>query len=189
MSTSEPPSSQPDTVNTPNPGESTDQPPMHPSTFQGSCHCGRITYTVDVQLPASPELPVATRCNCRICLKLGFTGIQLPHGRESFKLVTPARLDDEGIVNYADKTGQLHRWHCGKCGVTVCAGGKYTMPATEGEAGEDGKVIDFFGINIVTLDQPQEGLDLSIFRIEYWDGRHDNWMAGKQDTPWPGGIV
>lgn len=70
-------------------------------------------------------------------------------------------------------------------------------PPAEGdapaEAGDDdakgGQVVEFFGINIVTVDQPQEGIDLSVFRIEYWDGRHDNWMAGKKDTPWPGGIV
>lgn len=202
MSTSDPLSSQSDNVDPPKPEQGTDPPPMLPSTFHGSCHCGRITYTVDVRLPVRPERPVATRCNCRICVKLGFTGIQLPSGRESFKLLTPGSLEDEGIVDYADKTGQLHRWHCAKCGVTVCAGGRFTMPATpaaegeggdekgkQGEEGKVGKVIEIFGVNIVTLDQPQEGLDLSMFRIEYWDGRHDNWMAGKKDTPWPGGIV
>ena len=71
------------------------------------------------------------------------------------------------------------------------------MPPTAKGSGEEGDqveeaegaVVEFFGVNVVTLDQPQEGLDLSIFKIEYLDGRNDNFMAGKRDTPWPGGIV
>ena len=176
------------------------------------------------------------------------------------------------IVDYCNvmEGREVHRWFCGACGVTICAGGKYTIPAAAaGEGGEaegekqaeggesasdreeegrkkdaidsqkeeeitsstqlelatedvaghtepasfgaqattdtpnenteapkegaeqpkEGEVVEFFSVNLVTLDQPQEGLDLSVFRIEYWDGRNDNWMAGKSDVPWPGGIV
>ena len=59
----------------------------------------------------------------------------------------------------------------------------------KGKQGETGKVLEVFGANIITLDQPQEGLDFSTFRFEYWDGRHDNWVAGKKSSPWPFGIV
>ena len=61
------------------------------------------------------------------------------------------------------------------------------MPAaTEGGEGEK---VHFFAINVGTLDQPQEGLDMSVFRMEYWDGRNDNWMGGPRDVPWVGGLV
>lgn len=75
-------------------------------------------------------------------------------------------------------------------------GGEW-MKLTEGEEagddevvnGEKASMVDFFALNLVTLDQPQEGLDLSVFRIQYWDGRRDLWMNGCKEVPWPGGIV
>jgi hypothetical protein len=44
-------------------------------------------------------------------------------------------------------------------------------------------------VNIVTLDQPQEGLELSEWKIRYCDGLHDNQMAGLRDGPWSGGVL
>ena len=100
---------------------------------------------------------------------------------------------------------EVHRWFCGRCGVTVAAGGSYVMPAAaagdtsggdgegDGKAAEEGagkgETVHFFAISAVTLDQPQQGLDLSEFKVAYFDGRNDNWMAGKKDVPWAGGIV
>lgn len=62
----------------------------------------------------------------------------------------------------------------------MCSSGKYEY---------EGTVVDFFGINILTLDQPQEGLDLSQWKIMYYDGRNDNWKGGMKDVPWPGGCI
>lgn len=58
----------------------------------------------------------------------------------------------------------------------------------EGEYEAFGEKHDAFTINLLTLDQPQEDLDLSKFKIGYCDGKHDNWMAGLRDTPWPEGC-
>lgn len=57
--------------------------------------------------------------------------------------------------------------------------------------GEDGKgmVYEYFGINANTLDQPQEGLDLRKWKITYYDGLKDNWMAGEKSEPWEGGVL
>lgn len=261
-------------------------PPTLPRTLHGSCHCGHITYTLTLALPIRPYLPLASRCNCRVCLKTGFTNFHLPEGRDAFELLTPESLQSEGVVECSGVSGVkgrvVKRWFCGRCGVTFCAGGSYVVSEEEGEgegqgqgqgAGEavgeekaeiksareelrreeivgkteyadqstavdqkaeeflsltegtpatnpesendgnqdhpskpspprvhqehagitteteEGQVVHFFSVNIVTLDQPQEGLDLSVFKIEYWDGRNNNWQAGKKESPWSGGIV
>lgn len=48
---------------------------------------------------------------------------------------------------------------------------------------------ELFSVNLGTLEQPQEGLDLRRFKMEYWDMRHDNAGAGPRDEPWEGGLV
>jgi len=35
-------------------------------SFRGSCHCGKLAYTVDEALPAK-----AMACNCSICRRKG----------------------------------------------------------------------------------------------------------------------
>jgi hypothetical protein len=40
---------------------------------------------------------------------------------------------------------------------------------------------DYVSINLNTLDE----VELTNVKVEYWDGRHDNWMAGSRAVPWP----
>jgi hypothetical protein len=40
----------------------------------------------------------------------------------------------------------------------------------QGSYEHNGKKFSFFKINLVTIDQPQEGIDLSDFEIAYVDG-------------------
>ncbi|OAL38315.1 hypothetical protein AYO20_02374 [Fonsecaea nubica] len=151
-------------------------PKEEKKTFTGSCHCGFIKYKATFALS---DPPAAGRCNCTICLKQGFTGIRLP--RSDFVLVSPASLSE--ARDYQFRSRDVHKYFCGTCGVHVCGEGRFEFPAGSGT------IHDFFSINAVTLDQPQEGLELSKFKISYVDGRHDNWGAGARDVPWPGGIV
>jgi hypothetical protein len=273
-------------------------PPLLPRTLHGSCHCRHVTYTAEIALPFRPTFPVASRCNCTICLKTGFTNIQPHNGREGFKLLTPKGLDEklgegrlgdlgklDGIGDYCnldklnrhdeegvtknrngsqnenekgdrkekrkekEKNSEIHRYFCQKCSVMICAEGRYFMPSSPGKTersrkrpednleernadsrlgveatsvnepdstdtdsndkaergnsgdadreeqleeeddGEEGEIVDFFSINLGTLDQPQEGLDLSLFKMEYYDGRNNNWMGGRREAPWSGGLV
>jgi hypothetical protein len=144
-------------------------------TFKGSCHCGLISYSVKVAL-SNP--PVASRCNCTNCQKTGFTGLALD-SIEDFELETPKSLTD--LADYQlGSNSTIHRYSCPKCGVHVFRIGSYEY---------EGTVTKFQNVNVLTLDQPQEGLELSEWKIEYWDGRADNWMAGKKDQPWPGGLI
>ena len=55
--------------------------------------------------------------------------------------------------------------------------------------GADGKRNDLFVVNLNTVDQPQEGIDLKETKIRYFDMLNNNYEGGLKDTPWPGGLV
>jgi hypothetical protein len=74
----------------------------------------------------------------------------------------------------------IKRYFCKECGVHVYMDGYH-----ENEKGERSS---FFLVNLRTIDQPQEGIDLSEVKIKYLDMLHDNFQAGKKDTPWSGGL-
>lgn len=145
-------------------------------TYTGSCHCGFIKYRVALSLPTD-EAPTATRCNCTICLKGGNANIR-PASPEDFTLITPSSPAE--VKDYQMRSPDIHRYFCGTCGIHVWAAGQYEF---------GGVVEKFFTVNLLTLDQPQDGLDLSTFKLQYWDGRNDNWTGGLRDVPWPGGCA
>jgi hypothetical protein len=142
-------------------------------SFTGSCHCGFIKYKVALLFT---DTPTASRCNCTICLKQGFTSLRV--SSKDFTLLSPQSVSE--IKDYQITSKDVHKYFCDKCGIHVYSEGKYES---------EGAVHEFFTINILTLDQPQEGLDLNEFKIQYWDGRNDNWYGGMKDVPWPGGCV
>ncbi|KIX07135.1 uncharacterized protein Z518_05112 [Rhinocladiella mackenziei CBS 650.93] len=142
--------------------------------FTGSCHCGFIKYRAHLSLG---DPPTATRCNCTVCLKQGFTGTRLASPSD-FELLSPSSLSE--VKDYQIRSKDVHKHFCGNCGIHVLGRGKYEY---------QGVTHEFCSLNILTLDQPQDGLDLSKFKIQYWDGRNDNWQGGTKDVPWPGGCV
>ena len=152
--------------------DSTEQPTKQ--TFTGSCHCGFIRYQAAISLPSSPTQPTAGRCNCTTCLKSGFTGIQIPF--EDFTLLSPASKDQ--LSDY--HRSNLHKYFCKTCGIQTHEEGAYEF---------EGQKHPFFCLNILSLDQPQKGLELSRFKIKYWDGKNDNWGAGSKEEPWLGGSI
>lgn len=56
----------------------------------------------------------------------------------------------------------------------------------KGTDAENGQ--DFFSITILTLDQNVD-VDLTRFKISYWDGKSNNWRLGPRDQPYPGGAL
>lgn len=144
-------------------------------TFQGSCHCNFISYKVHVALP---DPPVASRCNCTICQKRGFTSLAID-SESDFELKTPKSFDE--MADYQLPSSKaIHRYFCPTCGVHVFTQGSYEY---------EGSLIKIQSVNVLTLDQPQEGLELSEWKIEYWDARTDNWAGGKKEKPWTSGLV
>ncbi|KIV95323.1 hypothetical protein PV10_02993 [Exophiala mesophila] len=152
------------------------EPEATKQTFKGSCHCGKIRYAAALALS---KPPVAQRCNCTMCLKQGYTTIRIT--ADDFTLISPENKAQ--VQNYKMKSNSnnnINKYFCGTCGIHCWS---------EGEFEFQGVKYPLFTINILTLDQPQEGLELSDFKIMYSDGRNDNWAAGSRDTPWPGGCI
>lgn len=150
-----------------------EQVPIQAQKFKGSCHCGFITY--NVRFSPKDHL-MAARCNCTVCEKPGYTSLTVEP--TDFELLTPSSKSE--LPDYQPRSKDIHRYFCNKCGVHIYGEGKYVF-----EGGE----YKFFTVNLHSLDQPQEGLDLSLFKFEYWDGRNDNWFAGKKKVPWQGGSL
>jgi hypothetical protein len=122
-------------------------------TYHGSCHCGRIRYEADVDLAAG-----STRCNCSICGKLRYWGVNVSPAQ--FRL----QCDEAETTDYQFNSMSGHHRFCKTCGV---------------QAYGDGYVEQIGGayvsINIACLDDttPEE---LASIPIRYCDGRGNNWM-------------
>ena len=130
-----------------------------PTTHQGSCHCGDVRYQVVL------DARRGSRCNCRICTKLGVTAsIVKP---DAFTLLT----DESKLATYSRFPEIGQRYFCARC---------HVLCFSRGHLAELGG--DFVSVNLNTLDDHDVALATT---VRYWDGRHDNWQGGTRPTPWP----
>lgn len=74
-------------------------------SYEGSCHCGRVTFGVRADLTA------AVVCNCSICEKKGF--LHLIVERPAFEL----RSGEDALTTYRFNTGLAQHTFCSHCGV------------------------------------------------------------------------
>lgn len=137
-----------------------------------------IEYTVNLTIPEDGALK-ASRCNCTFCQKPGIVNFSLQNP-DDFKLLSPSTREELGDYNPNAQQPAAHKYFCKTCGVHVWAGGAYEFQGTS---------YSFFTVNLATIAQPQEGIDLSKVVIEYVDGLHDRQSAGKRGTPWEGGLL
>lgn len=107
--------------------------PKNVKTYVTSCHCGTVSYTVDLS-PSLPEWKVVS-CNCTICLCSGYC------------LVYPSREQlhinsgEDALKSYSfGPKKSLHRF-CGECGSSV-----FFDPRMK-EHGEGGR-LDLLGVNV-----------------------------------------
>ena len=127
--------------------------------YQGSCHCGAIRFEVTADLGAGTTL-----CNCSICTKIAGRGIIV--APEALRCLTPEA--DLAFYEWGGKVAK--RYFCRHCGIHTFSRG---FLAQVGGA--------FAAVNVNALDD----VDPAQLKVGYWDGRHNNWMAGMRDTPWP----
>jgi hypothetical protein len=81
--------------------------------------------------------------------------------------------------NYQPNVKTVNKYFCRNCGMHVYQEGSYEVHGT---------TYPFFTVNAQTLDQPQEGLDLSKIQLQYFDMLTNNFTGGLKDVPWPCGL-
>lgn len=152
-------------------------------TFTGSCACRKVTYTIDLCLP---EQPFALRCNCTFCTKEGFDKIEI-NDKSQFKLQTPCTSEEAfgskhgqylGVYITKNEPG-MKRFFCDVCGSSIMK---------QGTIESEGQTYELFGINLKTIDQPQEGLDFSKFGFQYLNALKDDHENARMDGPFPNGL-
>lgn len=113
-------------------------------TFKGSCHCGKVAYTVDEAPPTK-----AMECNCSICRRRG----ALHHFTtpDKFTLETPR----DAVASYQWNKHIIRFHFCTECG---CA------PFAEG-TGPNGPMVE---VNL----RCAEDIDLDSLEIAKFDGAH-----------------
>lgn len=116
---------------------------MAAQTFSGSCHCGAVAFTVEVD----PEQSL--KCNCSICSKLGAVWAFAPKA----KFTLTAGQAEQG--DYLFNTRDLHHRFCTRCGIESYA---------EAVAPDGTPTV---GINLRCLD----GLDVDKLSPRAYDGR------------------
>lgn len=135
---------------------------MSLKTYAGSCHCGAVGFTADIDLAKG-----TTRCNCSICSKTRawFAIVKADH----FKLVS----GEEAMADYQwsppGREPNLHYRFCKTCGVRAFA---------QGEQKELGGI--FYAVAIAALDDAAPD-DLAA-TLKFVDGRHDHYDKTPEDT-------
>ena len=85
---------------------------MADTTYQGSCHCGAVRYTVTM---APPETAYA--CNCSICRRAGWLLAFVPGS--AFTL----SAGRDAVTDYQFGKKHLHHTFCRTCGVRAFSNG------------------------------------------------------------------
>jgi hypothetical protein len=112
-------------------------------TYQGSCHCGALRFSVDGTIGQVIE------CNCSICSRKGSLLWFVP--RNQFALHTP----EKDASTYMFNKHVIEHKFCSKCGI-----GPYAL-------GKDPKGNEMAAINVRCL----EGVDLAALKRVPFDGR------------------
>jgi hypothetical protein len=135
---------------------------MTKQTYSGSCTCGAVAFTCELDLAAG-----TTRCNCTFCRKARFWMTLVP-----VAAVAVTRGEDALIDYQRTPAGQpgpfLHLYFCRHCGIHPFSKGG-VMPEFGGE---------FYAVYVACLDGGDD-LDaaLAAAPVRHLDGRHDDWAS------------
>ena len=112
------------------------------TTYEGSCHCGRVRFRV------TGDLATVAECNCSVCTKKGL--LHLIVAPERFTLLSGA----EELSTYRFGTGTERHTFCRVCGVQP-----FYAPRSD---------PDKIDVNVRCLD----GVDLAALEPHRFDGRN-----------------
>ena len=111
--------------------------------YQGSCHCGKISY----QIEAEPDK--AIECNCSHCSRKGYLLWFLP--RDALTLATP----ESDMATYTFNTHRIRHQFCPTCGCAPFGFGKHPKTGADTVAVN---VRCLQGVDIDTLERmPVDG--------------------------------
>jgi hypothetical protein len=113
-------------------------------TYQGGCHCGRVSYRVEAALTQAIE------CNCSICSKRG--ALWSPAQATQFKLLK----GDDALSDYQFAKKKIHHLFCQSCGVGSFSRGL----APNGD--------ETFAVNVNCLDD----VDVATLKLMPFDGKN-----------------
>jgi hypothetical protein len=82
-------------------------------SYEGSCHCGAVTFTVEGDVPGE-----AIDCNCSHCRRIGALWTFVPAGQFSLN------QGDGALTTYTFNTHKLKHRFCTTCGVQGFAEGQ-----------------------------------------------------------------
>jgi len=74
--------------------------------YEGSCHCGQVTFTVEAQASIEVE-----QCNCSVCSKSGYLHLIVP--KDHFRLLS----GEDALTEYTFNTGVAKHYFCKRCGI------------------------------------------------------------------------
>src|SRR5262249_43649823 len=112
-------------------------------SFQGSCHCGAVKFTVDAPPPRE-----AVSCNCSHCRRKGFLLGFFPV--ERFSITSGAGQ----LREYTFNTHKIRHQFCAKCGTQAFAYGN----------NPDGSEVRAVNLRCVP------SIDISKLTLNYYDG-------------------
>jgi hypothetical protein len=110
--------------------------------YQGSCHCGRIAFTLDA------EVGEAIDCNCSMCRRRGALLAAFP--RSALTLTTA----ESDLHTYQFNKHLIHHHFCAHCGVS---------PFSEGSNRNGDKTVM---VNLRCLPE----VDLAALKVTPFDG-------------------
>ena len=130
------------------------------TTFHGSCTCGAVAFTCELDLAAG-----TTRCNCSFCKKARFWMAFVPTGALTITK-GQSELTDFRRTPANRSEPFLHLYFCKHCGIRPFSQGG-VMP---------GMPDGFYAVNLACLDDLDEAT-LAAAPIKYVDGAHDDWAS------------
>jgi hypothetical protein len=112
-------------------------------TYHGSCHCGAVKYSVQMEPVTS-----ATACNCSICRRSGTLLAFVPAAQFTLE------QGQDALVSYTFNKHHIDHNFCKHCGIKSFASGKRP----------DGTSMT--AINVRCVD----GVDVDALEVKHFDG-------------------
>jgi hypothetical protein len=135
-------------------------------TYHGSCHCGTVRFTADIDLAEGIR-----KCNCTFCVKAKFwkafcygDRFVITHGADNLGDYRSAKSDWP--------EGAIHHYFCKTCGVRGFAKGYLEIPPFNGW---------FHAVNVNCLDDVTAD-EIIAAPVIFEDGINDNQMQPPAET-------